>query len=208
MSSLTGRVLAALGENLNRDSWQSLIDLFRADPEAFYLLACAALPENAPTEVHRLGVTAARIRTAVRESYQIEPTANGAVLISFSGDRTDIPAGLVPSVRSFLQELDGKTRSDRPGKDYEGVEISEAEVHFKLGTSPGLEAERRRREELLDSTPIVLQIDPEDRAHLASQPAYATHQLLNCARRTVLAPTAVFRGLKRGGDAPPNVNDG
>src|SRR5262249_49745889 len=38
--------------------------------------------------------------------------------------------------------------------------------------------------------------------------AYVTHGLFNCARKTVLAPTAVYRGLNRGEKAPARLKDG
>lgn len=208
MSGLAERVLAAFEGNLIKDRWQSLIELYRADRELFYLLACGELAEDAPQELRDLAVLAGRVRKAVRESYQIEPTDEGIALISYSGGRTPIPTDLAGAVREFLREVDGKTTSDRPGKDYEGTEISEAEMRFKLGDPGTWERERAQRELLLDAKPFVLRVDPEDLTHLSTQPPYVTYELLHCVRRTVLASTCAFRGLKRGGDAPPKVNRG
>lgn len=43
---------------------------------------------------------------------------------------------------------------------------------------------------------------------MENQPAYVTHNLTRCARKVLLAPTAIYRGLKRGEDAPARLRDG
>ncbi|MBI3466442.1 MAG: hypothetical protein HY000_25800 [Planctomycetes bacterium] len=115
---------------------------------------------------------------------------------------------LVERVAEFLREIDGKTTASGPGKDYEGEPVSEAEVRFKLGDRREWEAERAKLEAERSARPFVLRLDQDEVEHLSTQPAYVTYELLHCARRTVLARTAVFRGLKRGGDAPPKVENG
>jgi len=52
-------------------------------------------------------------------------------------------------------------------------------------------------QERLDAAPLVLRLDPEDVGHLATQPGYVTFGLVECARKTVLAPTQVFREPNR-----------
>src|SRR5205823_5745921 len=54
----------------------------------------------------------------------------------------------------------------------------------------------------------VLKLDATDLQHLSTQPRYVIHELLHCARRIVLAPTSVFKGLERGEGAVRSVNDG
>lgn len=57
----------------------------------------------------------------------------GSVVVPHSGRSLTIPDSLVDRVKEFLLEIDGKGASDKPGKDYEGLLVSEAEVRFKLG---------------------------------------------------------------------------
>jgi hypothetical protein len=101
--------------------------------------------------------------------------------------------------------VDGKGTQDAPGKDYEGVAVSEAEARFQLGDRATWEAERRALQKRLDAKPLVLRLDPVDLSHLVTQPGYVTFGLKECARRTVLAPTQVFRELKRGEACPDNL---
>lgn len=104
--------------------------------------------------------------------------------------------------------MDGKGIQGRPGKDYEGVAVGEAEVRFQLGDPATWEGERRALREELNAQPIVLRLDPEELDHLATQPGYATYALKECARSTVLAPTQVFRELKRGEGCQDNLRGG
>jgi hypothetical protein len=114
----------------------------------------------------------------------------------------------VTQVATFLREIDGKTTASTPGKDYEGEEVSEAEARFKLGDSEWAASNRGGLEAKRNAKPFVLQIDSDELDHLSTQPPYITHELLHCARRTVLAPTAAFRGLRRGVDAPASLKNG
>ena len=70
------------------------------------------------------------------------------------------------------------------------------------------DAGRDKLKAKMKAKPMVLRVADEDMAHLATHPAYVRYGLFNLARHTVLAPTAVFRGLKRGDNAPPNVENG
>jgi hypothetical protein len=111
-------------------------------------------------------------------------------------------------VAEFLCRIDGKTTATTPGKDYEGTMISEAEARFKLGDENTWKENRAKLEAKRIARPFVLRIDDDDLNQLSSEPAYVTYELQHCARKTVLAPTLVFRGLKRGDDSLGKVNEG
>lgn len=208
MSVVEERVLQALGDAPGASLWESLLAIFRADREAFYLLACDGVSAVASARLVELADLARRVRDAVRGSYQIEPSDDGAHLVGPRVDRTFIPANLVEQVGAFLRVADGKGIQDRPGKDYEGVAVSEAEVRFQLGDPATWEGEQKALRAKLDAQPIVLRLDSEDADHLATQPGYVTFALKECARSTVLAPTQVFRELKRGDGGHDNLRDG
>lgn len=206
MTALETRVLAALGDH-RPSGWEGLMTLFQTDREAFYLLSTFnSTVENA--DVAALTRLASAVRTAVRETYEILPNATDASLMARSGQVTPIPRNVVEQVRAFLRAVDGKTTTTTAGKDFEGEDASEAEMLFKLGNPNTWDEEQKKLEARRNARPWVLQVDAEDLEHLNTQPPYVVYELLHCARKTVLAPTAVFRGLKRGGDTPPSVNDG
>jgi hypothetical protein len=211
MTDLTTRVRVTLGSewDTNRSLWEGLIQLYRADPEAFYLLSCGGSDESGDAFVGPLAALAQWIKQAVRASYTlVPPLAYSEGRAESRVGRQAIPAALFPQVRQFLLDIDGKGTSEKKGKDYEGRVVSEAEMRFKLGDQDRWEADSARVESQRKAKPLVLRVDPEDLVHLAAQPAYVTYALLHCARKTILAPTVVFRGLNRGGDAPPHVNNG
>jgi hypothetical protein len=207
MNAVEQRILGALGDGAGASLWESLMALFQADREAFYLLACDGVRAEAPARLVELAELARRVREAVRGSYQIESTEEGTSLVGPRVERTFIPPNLAREVAAFLRAVDGKGVQDVPGKDYEGVAISEAEARFQLGDRATWEAERRALREKLDAKPLVLRLDPVDVSHLATQPGYVTFGLKECARRTVLAPTCVFRDLKRGEVCPDNLGE-
>ena len=74
--------------------------------------------------------------------YEIEPSGDGANLVSAAGTMAFIPGDLVPRVAQLLREIDGKTTLTAGGKDYEGEVASEAEVRFKLGDRTTWDRER------------------------------------------------------------------
>jgi hypothetical protein len=205
MNAVEQRVVNALAGAAGASHWESLMALFRADREAFYLLACDGVGAEAPAGLIELAELARRIREAVRGSYQIESAADGAYLVGPRVERSFIPPNLAGEVAGFLRAVDGKGIQDAPGKDYEGVAISDSEARFQLGDRATWEAERRGLQERLDAKPCVLHLDPVDVSHLATQPGYVTFGLKECARRTVLAPTQVFRDLKRAEVCPDNL---
>lgn len=206
--SIEKRVLAALQSSVQHSPWEDLMLLFQADNEAFYLLACDGVGRRADNRLRELASLAADVCAAVRESYEIEPSENGAQLVSFSGRSQFIPAELVMRVMNFLREIDGKTTATKPGKDWEGTAISDAEARFKLGDESEWGSDRAQLEARRNARPFVLRLDDADKLDISTEPAYVTHELLNCARQTILAPTSVFRGLKRGDDCSERVNEG
>ncbi len=54
----------------------------------------------------------------------------------------------------------------------------------------------------------MFRVHEEDLRSLQTLPPYVTYGLTRCAKKTLLAPTAVYRGLKRGNKAPQRLRDG
>lgn len=207
--TLEARIDAAIASVKDSGTiWQQLIVLFRSDREAFYELACDGLKNGAAPELRELARLASRLRTAVRESYDFDRDANGAWLVAGSGERTPVPDDEVAVIADFMREVDGKTTASAGGKDYEGLAISAAEVRFKLGDASEMEGAAERLRANLYDAPMVLRLSEEELPNLSTQPRYVTFQLLHCARKTVLAPSTVFRGLKRGSGGLPRINNG
>lgn len=219
MTDLTTRVRTALGGgwDADRSPWEGLVRLFEADADAFYLLACDGLepaqakgasdgsddPALAP-----LSNLARRVRKAVHGSYHLTPPDGGAGHVVTPHDRIVVPADVFPRVKQFLMELDDKGVSQKPGKDYQGEAVSEAEVRFKLGAPDEKPQAEQRVQARLEARPLVFRLSPHDIDSLKTQPAYVSHNLLKCARKVVLAPTAIYRGLKRGEKAPKRLREG
>jgi hypothetical protein len=124
------------------------------------------------------------------------------------GKQVLIPADQAERVVRFLRAVDGKGVSAVAGRDYEGQRISEAEMRFRLGAPDTWDADHAEVRRARSAKPRVLTVDPDDLAQLQFMPSYVTHELLNCARKAVLAPTSVFKGLRRGDGSPPEVDDG
>src|SRR5262245_47114049 len=143
MKAVEQRILEALGAAPGVSLWESLLALFKADREAFYLLACAGVTAEAPARLVELAELAGREREAVGGSYQVESSDDGVHLVGPRVERTFIPPNLAGDVAAFLRTVDGKGTQDAPGKDYEGVAVSEAEARFQLGDRATWEAERR-----------------------------------------------------------------
>jgi hypothetical protein len=212
MTPIETRVRSALENTggLNASPWAALMALHCADREAFYLLACDGVSDDADVPVRALADLANQIRFVVRSTYQIEPgsTTSEALLISRSGDTLPVPAQMIADIKRFLLDLDGKGVSTVQGKDFVGTNISEAEFRFKLGDRSTWEADRQRLQSRRNAEPHVLRLDPQDVTCLEHQPAYVRHGLLHCATKTVLAPTVVFEGLNRGEGSPERLRNG
>jgi hypothetical protein len=212
MNPVETRVRSALAKtgSLSLAPWSALMALYRAEREAFYLLACDGVGDDTDATIRALADLASRIRFVVRSTYQFEPgdPAAEAVLISRSGDTLSLPAQMVPEIKRFLLEVDGKTVSTVQGKDFIGTQVSEAEARFKMGDRSTWEADRQRLQARRSAKPMVLRVDPQDLKTLEFQPAYVRYGLLNCATKTVLAPTIVFEGLNRGEGSPERLRKG
>jgi hypothetical protein len=211
MTDLEMRVRRGLGGDWNAglSPWEGLMRLYESDAESFYLLACDGVRDG--DEVIRpLADFAQRIRAAVRSTYSVEQHegSEDAAIKPRSGESLPVPRPLLARVKSFLLEIDGKGASDSPGKDYEGRAASEAEVRFKLGEPATSDREQARILARRDAKPVVLRLTKADFRSLVHQPGYVTHGLFQCARKAVLAPTAVYRGLNRGEKAPLQVANG
>lgn len=208
MSALEDRISKTLGRKAVMESLADAMLLFSKDREGFYLLACSS-PENEAPFVSALREATSMIRKMLDEGYVIGQTGASKVVRSSSGLEFKIPQGAEEGVLEFLRELDGKRISASRGRDYEGTEASEAEINFKLGADRHRWAEESARlDATRKNTPMVLKLSDGDVAHLAWQPPYVAHQLINCARRTVLSPTVVYRGLNRGEGAPSTLTNG
>lgn len=205
---LNERISGILGRAEHAPSWPEVMRLYDADREAFYLLACHGAGPGADPRMQQLAALATRVRSAVAESYELVPQEGGANLTTYRGTKTFIPEDVVKQVAEFLRAVDGKTSGGGPGRDFIGERVSEAEVSFKLGDPTERQVERDHLKAMREAKPQVLRLDDEELQHLASQPPYVVYELLHCARRTVLAPSAVCRGLRRGSEAPASVNDG
>ncbi|NOT00666.1 MAG: hypothetical protein HOP29_08565 [Phycisphaerales bacterium] len=208
MTDLEGRVLAGLKKGGSAHPLELLMSLFEADRDAFYQLATEKPAHSLGAHVRKLADLAHMVRRAVRESYSITENGTGAAMTTVSGVNIAIPADLVVRARHFMRTIDGKQTDPRPGKDYEGTEISRAEARFRLGDETDWAVERDKLNARRDAKPMVLRVSQEDLNHLLIQPAYVTHELLHCVRKTVLAPEHTFKGLKRGNDAPNRLNGG
>jgi hypothetical protein len=212
MTDLQTRVLRGLGSDWDSGNslWEGLMRLYEADREAFYLLACEGLSDNGDELTQLLADLARQVRSAVRGTYRFEQHGDSGetVIKPRSGASLSIPDHLVARVKRFLLEVDGKGSSDRPGKDYEGRPVSEAEVQFKLGERSDWEREQERTRARCEAKPFVFRVHEEDLRSLQTLPPYVTYGLTNCAKKTLLAPTAVYRGLNRGSRAPQRLHDG
>lgn len=208
MTPIEHRVAAALNGQDDASPWESLSRLFERDREAFFLLACLTEVGDLSGRTRQLAEYAAFLRRAVRETYQIESSDRGASITVATGESRAIPSELTQEIAVLLRRIDGKETTETPGKDYEGRVISEAEACFKLGDpstwDKAAEDLRKRRE----AKPLVLRVPQDELDSLSMQPAYVTYELLHCARSSVLAPTSVFKGLKRGEGGPAGVNKG
>src|SRR5437868_1045980 len=103
MNAVEQRVLAALRDAPGASLWESLMALFRADREAFYLLACEGVSAEAPARLVELAELARRVREAVRGSYQVESSGDAYHLAGPRVERTFIPFNLGKDVRAFLR---------------------------------------------------------------------------------------------------------
>ncbi len=212
MTDLNARLHTALGGDWERtrSPWEGLMRLYEADREAFYLLACEGAASGVAPSFAPLAELAQQVLAAVRGGYRLvlPSEASGPAVQTGRETPLAIPMDLFLAVRKFLLEIDGKGTSAATGRDYEGRAVSEAEVRFKLGEPGEQDQDEPARRVRREARPLVFRVGPEDLNSLRSLPAYVAHGLMKCARKTVLAPTAVYRGLNRGDKAPQPLRDG
>src|SRR5206468_726865 len=110
---------------------------------------------------------AQRVRLAVRNSYGLVPPADGEGQVATQNGPIAVPADLFARVRQFLLEIDGKGVSVKPGKDYEGRVISEAEVRFKLGSAEERAEVEQRAQARKQARPRVFSVSQQDLASLS-----------------------------------------
>jgi len=204
---LVERVLSIVGDTPDQSAWERLIRLFTTDREAFYLLAGEQIGAAVPASIRDVATLATLVRAVTSETFEIADTHEGPLIKTRSGKQVLVPGPMLDRVTQFLREVDGKTTTGS-GRDYEGKPISEAEARFKLGDTETWDRERAELHKQRTSRPRVLKVSDGDLTHLRSHPAYVTHQLLQCARRVILAPTSVFKGLRRGDGSEPDVDNG
>jgi hypothetical protein len=212
MKDLQSQVRSVLGGDWDssHSPWEGLMRLYETDREVFYLLACGGLGDGVDEVTRPLADLARQVRTAVRGTYRIDQASGNseAVITPRSGATIAVPGHLVAKVKRFLLEIDGKGSSDKPGTDYEGRPVSEAEVRFKLGESSEWERDQARIQARCEATPAVFTVREQDLRSLQTLPPYVTYGLIKCAKQTLLAPTRVYRGLNRGSEAPQTLRQG
>src|SRR5205823_14715524 len=109
MTDLNARLRAALGRDweTTRSPWEGLMQLYEADREAFYLLACDGDRAEVASSFRPLAELAQQVRAAVRGAYRLAPPSAvlGPAVQTSAGDSLPIPADLLSSVRQFLQDI-------------------------------------------------------------------------------------------------------
>ena len=136
----------------------TLIDIFRDDPEQFYHLAGEGEMRNWP--IARL---AAKLQGFLHRGYQIAANSDG------NGGRIRCSNDAIPfeqptaEVEQFLAQLNGTGKTEKGWKDHGGEAASEAEVSFALGDSAAWQADKERLAERLNTKPLVLRLDDNDR---------------------------------------------
>ena len=178
--------------------WDRLIELYTADRDAFYRLAVGE-PSSA-TDAPPLAELAGQVWRAVRESYRFDPPVGDVAEVKWGKPPVcvRVPAAWYHDVCRFLRDIDGKGIRERKGKDYYGRAVSAAEARFLLGDPADADGRREAYAARMSARPDVFGVDSADLENLKHQPPFVRHNLTTCARVTLLAPTAVYRGLGRG----------
>jgi hypothetical protein len=178
----------------------SLIGLYEKDRECFFDLCSVGAGENSPGWVRELEALAVKLRSIVRNGFEIVTGTEEQLEIRSGSDSIlvrDVPP---KQVTDFLNELNGTNPGTASAAKYEGCRVSGGEVRFKLGSLGDQDRDFRVVSTWMKATPHVLQIDDQDRrAIMSGMPGYVVHGLLRCATKVVHAPTAVFEGIRREG---------
>lgn len=180
-----------------------LLRLYREDRDTFYSLACIGVGDAAAPLHKAMASAASRLMSALHSNCSVHANASGIggelVCASWTLPYQNLT---ITDVQQFLQELDGVSegREAGRGRDYSGTPATAAEVQFRLGESRTWQASRKRFESRIAERPMVLRLSDEDRAAVTSgMPAYIAYELMNCATKTVAAPTVVFEGIRNQG---------
>jgi hypothetical protein len=180
---------------------ESLIDLYQRDRELFFALACVGVgPDSDPWAVEVAGL-AARLRGMVQRGYEVstDPLTQEKYVRS-RPDQINFQTRNEQEVIRFLRELNGTSANGKPGKDYAGTEVSEAEVLFALGDPATWEADQVRLAQRMRGKPLVLRLDEADRRAVnEGMPAYVVYGLRYSAPKLVQLATVLYRGLRREG---------
>ena len=207
--NLEERIDDALRDRPHGTEWESLLSLFAADQEAFYLLACDGLRNGAAPQNHGLASLAASVRKAITNSYEIRDSNGSASLAIYSGETVPVPIQLKSQVAEFLRRIDGKTVGATAGKDFEGTAISEVEARFRLGDRREWDRDRQKVIAIRAAQPAVWRVSEQDLSHLRNEPPFITHELLECGSQDGSCTSPRLPWLKSGAKGgPPKINDG
>jgi len=166
---------------------EALHEFYRADRELFFALACVGVADGAEPWAVAVARLAARLRAIVQRGYRVvaAPDGHGGEVQS-GPDRIAFEGTAGREVSRFLQELNGTGHAERPGRNYAGTEVSEAEALFGLGEPSTWDAERARVAQRMAAKPLVLRLDESDRrAVVGGMPGYVVHGLRLSATRLV-----------------------
>lgn len=202
------RIEALVSNTTPISPWSDALYLYRNDPEAFFNAASDDADDRASARTRSVVQVINQIRRLLLDGFTIESGHRGTSFRTNNGIDIFVPEDFVTDVESLLHELAGASVGESGGKDYSGTSASRAEIRFKLGDEHAWFADVQKDKARSEVRPTVFQVSNEEIEHLASQPAYVTYQLMNCARRTVLRPVNIFRGLKRDNPKSAKVNDG
>ena len=207
MSNANERIEAFVANTMPNSPWSVALLLYRNDPEAFFIAGCEGVSDGVSTQTKSVVQVISQIRLLL-DGFTSDSSNTGTSFRLNNGTTVFVPQEYVKDVEALLHELAGASIGGSGGKDYLGNSASEAEIRFKLGNEEVWPSDFETDKARCEKRPTVLQISNEEIVHLASQPAYITYQLMNCARRVVLRPVNVFRGLKRDNPKSAKVNDG
>ena len=199
MAEVASRQLASLHQLELDGTIESLLRIYSKDPELFFFLGTERVDPSAGSPLLELNALAHQLRDIVAHGYEISVTATHALLRG-AGQAIQFRKEVADEVRLFLAAVSGVGHSKVGGKDYRGRVASAAEIEFLLGDRESWSADELKLQRMMAESPSVLHLaDEERRAVQGGTPAYCVYALVKCATRVVLAPSAVFRGLRKEG---------
>jgi hypothetical protein len=158
-------------------------NLYQEDPELLYQLCTIGVPEDAPSSAIGIQSIARSLAILARDGFEVisragqhiaEGTRGGYVVLEdFTADK------------EFLERV---YAGGHQNKSLQGVEVSRDRLDFYLGKFDMHDSIRRTH---------LLRIAPQDAsAVVGGAPRHQFHELLDCAREVVRAPTKVWTGLR------------